>query len=247
MLEFTIYGLIHEGDWDLTQPQATLLAGVISGVLLIAAAYIAFHGQREQREAEREIHEEQMAEQRRRAAVDLEAQRIQLTEQLNAQRTQFLDDIEAKERIRLHELQRAAALLHRGEIFPLYSRALERRDALLDALSGVHMALEARNDGARVEYLRKIDVHLENLDGAAIELSASMSVTALDSAFIALCKDFVKTLTPPTNIPAPGWSPIEWTIRRKTALESARSAGRDLRNEMRAELDSLSKAGLPAN
>lgn len=91
MLEFIIYGLIHEGDWDLTQPQATLLAGVISGVLLIAAAYIAFHGQREQRREEGSRHMELLKAQREQLAI----QQTQFDDQLRVQREGWAADNKA--------------------------------------------------------------------------------------------------------------------------------------------------------
>lgn len=91
MLEFIIYGLIHEGDWDLTQPQATLLAGVISGVLLIAAAYIAFHGQREQRREEGRRHMELLKAQREQLAI----QQTQFDDQLRVQREGWAADNKA--------------------------------------------------------------------------------------------------------------------------------------------------------
>lgn len=63
--------------WDLTQPQAVLIGGAISGSLVVLAAYIAFHGQANQLRDERERHREMLAE-----------QRTQLTRQLDAQRAQ---------------------------------------------------------------------------------------------------------------------------------------------------------------
>ncbi|MBH5146336.1 hypothetical protein [Rhodococcus erythropolis] len=241
MLEFIIYGLIHEGDWDLTQPQATLLAGVISGVLLIAAAYIAFHGQREQRAAERLMHEEQMDEQRRKAASDLEAARTQLTEQLVAQRQQFLDDIDAKERIRVHEMQRAAALMRHAELQPIYANALSVRDALREALLSAHRMVEFNQPAMVQQRIEEAGRLSTQLDGASIELSASLEVAALDADLIRAFNQVIGAFrwmggpgtTPPTN------------AERKQLLDASYLAGNRLRNAMRSELEGLSQAGLP--
>ena len=54
-------------EWDLTQPQATLIAGLVAGPFLITAAYIAFHGQRENMKTEREKFNEQIDVQKKQA------------------------------------------------------------------------------------------------------------------------------------------------------------------------------------
>lgn len=64
-------------DWDLTQPQATLIAGFVAGPFLITAAYIAFHGQRENMKTERQKFDEQIELQKEQAKADLKLKRAQ--------------------------------------------------------------------------------------------------------------------------------------------------------------------------
>ena len=85
MLEVIIFGLIRDGNWDLTQPQATLIGGIIGGLLLVVAAVIAFSGQKAQRKEERERHDEQ-----------LRAQRKQFDDQVREQRTEWKSTLHAE-------------------------------------------------------------------------------------------------------------------------------------------------------
>jgi hypothetical protein len=64
-------------DWDLTQPQATLIAGFVAGPFLISAAYIAFHGQRENMKTERDKFNEQIQLQKNQAKDELQLKRDQ--------------------------------------------------------------------------------------------------------------------------------------------------------------------------
>lgn len=64
-------------EWDLTQPQATLIAGFVAGPFLITAAYIAFHGQREHKKTEREKFDEQIQLQKDQARDELQLKRDQ--------------------------------------------------------------------------------------------------------------------------------------------------------------------------
>lgn len=64
-------------EWDLTQPQATLIAGLVAGPFLITAAYIAFHGQRENMKTEREKFDEQIKLQKEQALDELQLRRDQ--------------------------------------------------------------------------------------------------------------------------------------------------------------------------
>lgn len=177
MLEFIIYGLIHEGDWDLTQPQATLLAGVISGVLLIAAAYIAFHGQREQRREESRRHGEMM-----------KAQRDQFDDQIAAQRNSWsLDQKSSSDRS------------YRSEVREVYIRVLRIHEKLLkvavdaryahthgdkalwDKLTTEYVALsekELRLDSERsLVQTSEINLAIANLNKAHMTLASEPSET----------------------------------------------------------------------
>jgi hypothetical protein len=107
----------------MTTPQATLLAASISGPALILAAYIAFHGQRENRAEEARKFEIQMAEQRAQADALLTAQRNQLTEQLDAQRQQLLS-----------EQAEARHAARRATLEPIYRAAATRYAAILTEL-----------------------------------------------------------------------------------------------------------------
>lgn len=71
----TVWGPLME--WDLTQPQATLIAGLVAGPFLITAAYIAFHGQRENMRTEREKFDEQIQLQKDQARDELQLKRDQ--------------------------------------------------------------------------------------------------------------------------------------------------------------------------
>ncbi|MDQ0281280.1 hypothetical protein [Rhodococcoides fascians] len=71
----TVWGPLME--WDLTQPQATLIAGLVAGPFLITAAYIAFHGQRENMKTEREKFNEQIKVQKEQARDELQLKRDQ--------------------------------------------------------------------------------------------------------------------------------------------------------------------------
>jgi hypothetical protein len=71
----TVWGPLME--WDLTQPQATLIAGLVAGPFLITAAYIAFHGQRENMKTEREKFNEQIDVQKKQARDELQLKRDQ--------------------------------------------------------------------------------------------------------------------------------------------------------------------------
>lgn len=71
----TVWGPLM--NWDLTQPQATLIAGFVAGPFLITAAYIAFHGQRENMRIEREKFDEQVQLQKDQARVELQLKRDQ--------------------------------------------------------------------------------------------------------------------------------------------------------------------------
>ena len=71
----TVWGPLME--WDLTQPQATLIAGFVAGPFLITAAYIAFHGQRENMKTEREKFDEQIQLQKDQARDELQLKRDQ--------------------------------------------------------------------------------------------------------------------------------------------------------------------------
>lgn len=51
-------------DWDLTQPQAVLIGALASGIFLVSAAWIAFHGQEQNRIDERQRHEDLLRAQR---------------------------------------------------------------------------------------------------------------------------------------------------------------------------------------
>ncbi|MGW6017844.1 hypothetical protein ACWFNS_07560 [Oerskovia enterophila] len=73
MLELMIFGLFHENDWDLTQPQAVLIGAVASGCFLVGAAWIAFHGQERNRIEERQRHSDQLQVQREGWAADSKA------------------------------------------------------------------------------------------------------------------------------------------------------------------------------
>lgn len=146
MLELIIFGVIHEGDWDLTQPQATLLAGVISGALLIAAAYIAFHGQREQRRDERARHNEQ-----------LRAQREQFREQLQSQREQW----GATQR-------ETAALKFRDEVRATYLETLKMQEELADIARN---AWSARREHELEEAMQLTDRYIALYDKDFLAIS----------------------------------------------------------------------------
>ena len=251
MLEFIIYGLIHEGDWDLTQPQATLLAGVISGVLLIVAAYIAFHGQREQRAAERQMHEEQLAEQRRKAAEDLEAQRIQLveqtdaqrrqlSEQLDAQRSQFTEELKARERMWNIEADRSAALVLRNEYMGMFASHADQNARILSSL------MNAQRHHSRGHHDKALE-SIGETNGRWVESSAVPLVLSASDLINARYADLMKEFSAFTVLFAgddgTGLESVS-VAEGEAALTKVREANQRFNGAMRAELDRLFKQGL---
>lgn len=101
--------------WDLTQPQAVLIAGVagglISGSFLVVAAWIAFHGQAQNRIDERDRHN-----------MLLTAQRDQSNAQLDAQREQWRTELAA-----------TSDRAHGDNVRALYVRVLNVQEAIMSA------------------------------------------------------------------------------------------------------------------
>lgn len=239
MLELIIFGVIHEGDWDLTQPQATLLAGVISGALLIVAAYIAFHGQREQRVAERLMHEEQMDEQRRKSSDDLAAQRTQLVEQLEAQRSQFMSELEAKERMWKLEADRSAALVLRNEYVGVFTSCVENNSAIL---SGMASAVRHHSNGNYDKALASVGetAPLFKRYSAVLVLSASDLVNKRYSELMAAGAEFNSLFG---DAGASGIMGLD-KDKVKSALTRVRAANQLFNQSMRDDLDRLVKQGI---
>ncbi|OZD05114.1 hypothetical protein CH275_12140 [Rhodococcus sp. 06-235-1A] len=123
--------------WDLTQPQGVLIAGLISGPFLIAAAYLAFHGQKEMRQEERRKFDEQMKFERRKFTETLAEQRYlsdqQILRALDQQKAQL--DAEWGQHQDLLQQQRNQ---HRSQMSQLKkslkaTKAIERRRLLSTA------------------------------------------------------------------------------------------------------------------
>ncbi|MFE4501702.1 hypothetical protein ACFRFQ_17760 [Rhodococcus sp. NPDC056743] len=73
VISFALGRFARLHDWDLTQPQAVLIAGFASGFFLVAAAWIAFHGQKQNRLDERQRHIDQLNVQREGWAAEHKA------------------------------------------------------------------------------------------------------------------------------------------------------------------------------
>ncbi|ANS29385.1 hypothetical protein R1CP_23585 [Rhodococcus opacus] len=131
--------------WDLTQPQATLVGGIISGALLVVAAVIAFWGQRATRLADREKFDDQLTEQRHLAADELNAQRDQLQKQLAAQRAQWENEQKAR-----------TALARRDELRLLYLSCLRYYTECYIDLDEASDALHFGKRGAAEEKLQRM-------------------------------------------------------------------------------------------
>ncbi|MEW1881033.1 hypothetical protein AB0O58_15185 [Rhodococcus sp. NPDC080181] len=128
----------HLTEWDLTQPQATLIAGLVGGPFLIAAAAIAFRGQAQTRQDERDKFEQQLQLERENFERQLREQRGQVDKQIEMQ-ARIADATNAT-------VMRAEEQKHRREVtFNVVSTAmtglLELRLAFLaagEALDGDH-------------------------------------------------------------------------------------------------------------
>lgn len=139
-------------DWDLTQPQAVLIAGFASGIFLVTAAWIAFHGQKQNRLDERQRHEDLLA-----------AQRDQHEDQLNAQREEW------------KAAQKAASdLKFRDEVRDVYMRALKNLDGVMDAL--LDFRLSAKYDDSDAKY--KSVARLGDLNTQWIELQGEFALVS---------------------------------------------------------------------
>ncbi|QXW04026.1 hypothetical protein [Rhodococcus globerulus] len=239
MLELIIFGLFYENDWDLTQPQATLLAGVISGALLIAAAYIAFHGQREQRAAERRIHEEQIAEQRRKASSDLAAQRAQLVEQLDAQRSQFMRELESKERMWRLEADRSAALVLRNEYVGMFTSCAENNSAIVSSMMNAERHHSNGDYDKALASVGETAPLFKSYSGVLV-LSASDLVNKRYAEFMAECAEF-NGLFGDTG--AIGIMSLD-KDKVKSALKRVRAANQRFDQSMRDDLERLVKQGI---
>lgn len=137
-------------EWDLTQPQATLIAGLVAGPFLITAAYIAFHGQRENTRIEREKFDEQIQLQKDQARDELQLKRDQwLAEQrlINARNVRDRDSALFARMLAFYAEFARAVGRTKNAIPPLPVADPEPGWALVDSyLAGVVAAANSGND-----------------------------------------------------------------------------------------------------
>lgn len=204
-------------DWDLTQPQATLLAGVISGALLIAAAYIAFHGQREQRAEENTRHREL----------------------LTAQRQQFDDQLDAQRDASVSEHKASSDLEFRNEVRDVYVRMLANRSRYADALYDYHQGALAKDDrelSAALTVILKLTQERVLLVGEMrlVSTDAVRAASAELTEYELAVEDAVAAV--PSILEAGGTPPVHNHLK----LDVSRT---NLVDRMREHLDSLRPSG----
>lgn len=220
-------------EWDLTQPQAVLIAavagGLVSGGFLIAAAWIAFHGQRQNREDERNRHDEMLT-----------IQRQQHKDQLDAQREQFERELDEKERIRKSELRRAAALHQHRELAASYSRALQVAESLVFLIDGARHRY-SKGDAAGGD-LKLRETEALFMESTVINLVLAASTDAI-SAWADISRSMAAALAVFTDEEAAG-NKLGPSNKRDEALGAVRHAIGRFQTCTRIELRSLSDTEL---
>ncbi|GGG04139.1 hypothetical protein GCM10007304_17840 [Rhodococcoides trifolii] len=151
----------HLMDWDFTQPQATIIAGLIGGPFLLAAAAIAFQGQKETRQDERDKFEKQLKFERDNFDRQMKEQRRQSKEQLEMQ-ANVADANNAT-------LLRSEEKKHRRQVtFETVGKATESLIALRTAYVAIDKAVDLDEQTARdrKEWLELEGAFTENVDAA---------------------------------------------------------------------------------
>jgi hypothetical protein len=160
MLELIVFGLFYENDWDLTQPQAVLIVGFVSGFFLVGAAWLAFHGQKQNRIDERQRHEDLLT-----------AQRDQHEAQLTAQREEW------------KAVQKAASdLKFRDEVRDVYLRALKNLDGILDAFLDFRLSAKCEDSDGQYKAVNRLSV----LNVQWIELRGELALVSEPHIFDAV-------------------------------------------------------------